>query len=150
MTRVYKGWRRMSEATQPPAPTGQRHEDYDIQLGPVLISGLVLVTITALVLVLMGWLFNAFSTRQAAHDLPPSPLAQTRPALPPEPRLQVAPPQELQQLRAAEEAVLQSYGWVDQAAGVVRLPIERTMELVLERGLPVRPGVPGAVPRDGG
>ena len=134
----------MSETTQPPAPTGQRHEDYDIQPGPVLIFGLALVVITTLVLVLMSWLFNAFSARQAARDLPPAPLAQTRPALPPEPRLQVVPSQELQQLHAAEEAVLQSYGWVDQAAGVVRLPIERAMELLLERGLPVRPGVPGA------
>jgi hypothetical protein len=140
----------MSEATRPPAPTGQRHEDHDIQPGPLLFFGLALVVITALVFVLMVWLFNAFSTRQAARDLPPAPLAQTRPALPPEPRLQVAPPQELQQLRAAEEAVLQSYGWVDQAAGVVRLPIERAMELLLERGLPVRPGVPGAAPQKGG
>jgi hypothetical protein len=116
----------------------------------VLIFGLALVVITVLVFVLMGWLFNAFSTRQAARDLPPAPLAQTRPAQPPEPHLQVAPSKELQLLRAAEEAVLQSYGWVDQAAGVVRLPIERAMELLLERGLPVRPGVPGAARQEGG
>jgi hypothetical protein len=112
--------------------------------------GVGLMVITALVLLLMSWLFTAFSTRQAAHDTPPSSLAQTRPALPPEPRLQVAPPQELQQLRASEDAVLHSYGWVDQAAGVVRLPVERAMELLLERGLPVRPGVPGAAPTEGG
>jgi hypothetical protein len=34
---------------------------------------------------------------------------------------------------------LEGYGWVDRQAGVVRLPIERAMELVLERGLPTRP-----------
>jgi hypothetical protein len=33
---------------------------------------------------------------------------------------------------------LQSYGWIDQQKGVVRIPIERAMELTAERGLPVR------------
>jgi hypothetical protein len=34
--------------------------------------------------------------------------------------------------------MLTTYGWMDQNAGVVRLPIERAKELILERGLPVR------------
>jgi hypothetical protein len=150
MTHAYEGWRIMSEAAQHPAPTGQRHEGHDVQLGPVVISGLLLIVVTVLVFWLVGWLLNAFTARQAARDVAPSSLAQTRPALPPEPRLQVAPSQELQELRASEEAVLQSYGWVDQAAGIVRLPMARAMELVLERGLPVWPVAPGAAPGDGG
>jgi hypothetical protein len=116
----------------------------------VVISGLLLIVMTVLVFWLAGWLLNAFTAHQAARDVAPSPLAQTRPALPPEPRLQVAPSQELQELRASEEAVLQSYGWVDQAAGIVRLPMARAMELVLERGLPVWPVAPGAAPGAGG
>ncbi|MCA1555006.1 MAG: hypothetical protein LC737_11585, partial [Chloroflexi bacterium] len=31
------------------------------------------------------------------------------------------------------------YGWVDQSAGITHIPIERAMELLLERGLPTRP-----------
>ena len=34
--------------------------------------------------------------------------------------------------------MLGSYGWVDSDGGVVRMPIDRAVELVLERGLPVR------------
>lgn len=41
-----------------------------------------------------------------------------------------APNPALQQLRAEEEANLGSYGWVEEEAGTVRLPIERAMELV--------------------
>ena len=40
---------------------------------------------------------------------------------------------------------MHSYGWVDQQAGVVRIPIDRAMELLAQRGLPTRPQA-GAVP----
>jgi len=56
----------------------------------------------------------------------------------PEPRLQLAPREDLAALRTREDAELNSYGWVDKTSGVVRIPIDRAMDLVLERGLPVR------------
>ena len=61
----------------------------------------------------------------------------------PEPRLQIAPQLDLAAMRAREETELHSYGWVDRQAGVVRLPIDRAMELMVQRGLPVR-GDPNA------
>jgi hypothetical protein len=45
---------------------------------------------------------------------------------------------------------LVGYGWVDREAGIVRLPIERAMELLLERGLPTRPEAEVAGFRDAG
>jgi len=42
------------------------------------------------------------------------------------------PDQALQQLDADQLAALTSYGWVDQQRGVVRIPIERAMQLVVE------------------
>jgi hypothetical protein len=61
-------------------------------------------------------------------------------ALPPaaEPRLQADPPRDLREHRRREEALLSTAGWVDREAGVVRIPVERAMELVAERGLPHR------------
>src|SRR5580698_3645026 len=38
-----------------------------------------------------------------------------------------------------EENTLYSYGWIDEKAGTVRIPIERAMDLIVQRGLPVRP-----------
>jgi hypothetical protein len=38
-----------------------------------------------------------------------------------------------------QEKQLNSYGWVDETAGVAHIPIERAMELTVQRGLPVRP-----------
>ena len=38
-----------------------------------------------------------------------------------------------------QENQLNSYGWVDKDAGVAHIPIERAMELIVQRGLPVVP-----------
>jgi hypothetical protein len=42
----------------------------------------------------------------------------------------------LANLRAAEEADLDSYGWIDRNSGTVHIPIDRAMQLLLQRGLP--------------
>ena len=67
-----------------------------------------------------------------------APTRKPRQRLPPEPRLQTNPRQDLSDLRAREDQLLNSYGWVDKNTGVVRIPIERAMQLIVERGLPTR------------
>lgn len=54
------------------------------------------------------------------------------------PVLQVSPSGDLKDFRAREEQELNSYGWVNKTTGVVRLPVERAMEIVLRQGLPQR------------
>jgi hypothetical protein len=56
--------------------------------------------------------------------------------------LQIHPAHYLEQLRQGEDEKLNSYGWVDQKAGTVRIPIDRAMDLLIEKGLPVRAGSP--------
>jgi hypothetical protein len=56
----------------------------------------------------------------------------------PSPHLQVSPPADMAAFRAQEEQGMTNYAWIDRSNGVVRIPIERAMELLLERGLPVR------------
>jgi hypothetical protein len=56
------------------------------------------------------------------------------------PHLQLSPPKDLREFRAREETELNTYGWIDRTNGVVRVPIDRAMELVLQRGLPTRAG----------
>jgi hypothetical protein len=38
-----------------------------------------------------------------------------------------------------QEQQLNGYGWADEKSGVAHIPIERAMELTVQRGLPVRP-----------
>jgi hypothetical protein len=56
----------------------------------------------------------------------------------PQPHLQLSPPADMAAFRAGEEGALTNYAWIDRTNGIVRIPIERAMELLLERGLPVR------------
>src|SRR5207247_7461652 len=56
-----------------------------------------------------------------------------------EPRLQVNPQADWQRVRATDEARLSSYG--QDAGGAVRIPIDRAIDLVAQRGLPARAGV---------
>jgi hypothetical protein len=56
----------------------------------------------------------------------------------PEPRLQRAPVADLDKFRAAEDQILNTYGWVDQANGRVHIPIDRAMDMLPQEGLPTR------------
>jgi hypothetical protein len=62
--------------------------------------------------------------------------------IPPPPRIEEHPSIDIQQLHAQEDHVLSTYGWTDKNAGVVRIPIDRAMELQLERGFPTRKETP--------
>jgi hypothetical protein len=116
--------------------------DREIDARAVVYSVVGVFAVSALVLALMVGLFHVLESRQRRLDPPPSPLAEAGlRRLPPGPRLQAAPERQLQELRRTEEHLLDSYGWVDQASGVARIPIERAMDLILERGLG-----PGAQP----
>jgi hypothetical protein len=91
----------------------------------------------------------------AAHQPPPNPLVEspteTREVSPqaaqkfPEPRLEKNERLEINDFRLKEEQTLNTYGWVDQKAGIVHIPIERAMQLIAERGLPTTPRV-GTIP----
>lgn len=128
----------MSEPHSHAVPAQHQTVAQEVQVRPLVLFALCLAGLTGLVLLSMSWLFTATTARQARLDAPLAPMAQTASPLPPEPRLQVKPAQDWRQLRAEEEAILQSYGWVDRSAGVVRLPIARAIELLAERGLPSR------------
>jgi hypothetical protein len=57
----------------------------------------------------------------------------------PNPKLEEDERGQLNGIRLTEEQTLNSYGWVDEKAGTIHIPIERAMDLLAQRGLPVRP-----------
>jgi len=56
----------------------------------------------------------------------------------PNPKLEEDERGQLNGIRLEEEKTLYSYGWVDEKAGTVRIPIDRAVDLLVQRGLPVR------------
>jgi hypothetical protein len=119
----------------------RKYEDSDISVGRLFafaggVAGLVIfgVIVSALA-------FRFFVRRQPLGP-PAAPFENVR-QLPPEPRLQVEAPQDLKRYRADQDEILSSYGWIDQKAGIVRIPIDQAMDILLQKGYPVRtaPGV---------
>jgi hypothetical protein len=136
------------------------HEESDVAVRPLLwfVGGLTLFTlVTCLAMFLM---FEFFRSREESQELAPSPLArQGAERLPPEPRLQLAPGWEVetdgkrQDLSYSADNVghvpqpwseyllvneewqheLKEYGWADQQAGTVRIPVDDAINLYLER-----------------
>ena len=112
------------------------HETRDINVRVVAWCALGLVTAAVIVLLSTAGLF-AFFKREHPSPFAPSRITDPHP-IAPEPRLQTNDRADLERFRAAEEQKLNSYGWVDKDAGVIRIPIGRAMDLTAQRGVPVR------------
>jgi hypothetical protein len=141
------------------------HGDYerrDIGVRAVyyFLAGLVLALAVAYLAV--NVFFHVLEKRSRADQTPVSPLAATAPAdtrrLPPEyktdsegadyekylrknfpePQLETNERTELNTIRQREEDTLRTYGYVDENAGTVRIPIDRAIDLLAQRGLPTR------------
>jgi len=114
-----------------------RHEETDVNVWGVGKFAIVLVLVCIASLALLVGLFHYFMTREGGR-LPETAAGLPAGPLPPEPRLQSNPRLDLREMRADEDRVLESYGWVDRQKGVVRIPIERAIDLLAQRGLPSR------------
>ena len=114
--------------------------DQEIDVRAVLSFGSGLALTMILVLSAVWLLLDHWRSRQIALDPPPSPIAEARaPRLPPEPRLQSSPARDMEELRAREDAILKTYGWVDPQAGIGRIPIDRAVDLLVEKGISAPP-----------
>jgi hypothetical protein len=119
---------------------GVGHEQSEANLQLVVFSAIGLAIATLFVLLIVWGAFNLLKNQEQAQAQvdQPSPLSPTAAGLPAGvPKLEDKPWLSYRDLRKHEDEVLSTYGWQDQKAGVVRIPIDRAMELTLQRGLPV-------------
>ncbi len=79
-----------------------------------------------------GLVFNPDST--SAIDVVPAS----------EPRLQLSPRADMSIYRAQQVEELNSYGWLNKDAGIVRIPIDRAIDVIATKGLPARPAAEAA------
>ena len=121
----------------PPGATYE-HSDIDPAIGYkfALWLGVAMAISAGIVYGSFAWFVRGGIARDAAVQQ--FPLAAGAQKEPPTPRLQTQPFKDVYLLRQTEAATLESYAWVDKEAGIVRVPIERAMELTLERGLTTR------------
>lgn len=163
-------------AEQPQHPTGSvlnvetHHEKSDVNVRALIWFAVIFIAFAAVTHVLLWVLFKAYANR-ARHQVGAPPMTRVaRPAdmnVPLQPRLQPFPTKEptgiaispvdatpvvdMAHMRAGEDQQLATAGWIDRQKGIVRIPIERAKQLVLQRGLPVNTATSapvGAIPPD--
>jgi hypothetical protein len=120
------------------------HERKDVNVFQITAFGIALLFSCIVVVFAMWAMFDFLYGRESAKN-PPNPpsMVMERQKLPPQPRLQATPKIELNRLRHNEEAILTSYGWLDQSKGTVRIPIDQAIDIVARKGLPSRPSPAG-------
>ena len=117
-----------------------QHEPGDVDARALTKFGLTMSGLIVVFLFGLWGLFEYFVRHEAAINAPPSPAAMVNSQKqPPEPRLQPDPVRDLRQMQSDENRLLRQYAWVDPDKGVVKIPIDRAMDLVAQRGLPVWP-----------
>lgn len=133
------------------------HSGEPVEQDAVSFSGIgwfvvILVGTTVACQLIVWGLFEFSAWRVGRNEAPRSVMAapSTNPVIengvistgadaPPRPALLVQEPTVLREYQARHREMQQTYGWVDQTMGTIRLPIDRAKDLVLERGLPSRP-----------
>jgi hypothetical protein len=115
--------------------TGYEVEDASVR--EVVLTGVGLAVGTIIVCVAVFGLFRVLSSQEVKARRPITEVSAP-PRQPPAPHLEEKPWEELEALRAKEEQTLSTYGWVNRETNAVRIPVERAMQIIAQRGLPVR------------
>jgi hypothetical protein len=124
-----------NRAHETPESTHDSNLDHcDVDVRFVSGSALGLIAVCAIALLGLTWFLStleSFANRKTAPTNSPD-----AKQMPPQPRLQPDPSVELEALRKSEKHRLATYGWTDRKNQVVRIPIDRAIQLLAERGLP--------------
>ena len=123
-----------------PTPPGAQHEHTDIDPSVGYKFAVWLVVAMLLSGAIVYGTFYFFERQQQAADVSTQkyPLATGQVRQPPSPNLQNQPFKDIYSLRKTEAEKQMSYGWVDKEGGIARIPIDRAMEVMLQRGFSTR------------
>jgi hypothetical protein len=141
----------MTDEKHPANATG--HGDYersDIGARGVLYFLAGLAVAVVFVYLIVAGIYSYLDKRAASEQAPVNPLITNAPTdtrhisgeYPqgafPNPRLETDERGQLNDIRLKEEQTLSTYDYIDKNAGTVRIPIDRAMDLIAQRGLPMR------------
>ena len=104
-------------------------------VGTIAIFCVCLVLLAAMSIFLPGAILHYFETHDNGNQARPVESNLDAHKLPPEPRLQDNAVGDLRKMQSEEDRILNTYEWVDQKKGVVRIPISRAIDLLAQRGL---------------
>jgi hypothetical protein len=115
-----------------------RHEPSDVSVRGVLLFAVGMIVFGVVVQVVIAVMFNVLAAREEARKASSFPLASPRSELPPTPRLEGIEPMPSPVPGGGDP---DAPAWVDEKAGLVRMPVSKAIDRALEEGwLTVRKG----------
>jgi hypothetical protein len=149
----------------------ERHEASDVNVRLILAFGVFLVVLAAVIHIVLYGFYRGLDKLYESGQAPQNPMVQVAGSAPgvgqpenilnesetgpaatrrlvatfPEPRLQPDEYRDYVVFRKRVDEQLNSYSWIDKNTGSVRIPVDRAIELVAERGLPVNEAAPSPV-----
>lgn len=134
-----------------------KHEDIrwersDLNFRGVLLGGVGILAGMWLSIALLFFYFNFLKQHRADVSPPPLPIASGANPLPPAPRLQASPRQDLNTFQAQQTWELTHYYWLDKSKGQVAIPIEQAIRMLARRSIPPQNGLanPTSTPPEDG
>lgn len=127
-------------ATEPLAPSpAPRFEHADAGTRGLFLFFVFMVCALVLIAVILAAFFGYLSRSDRPAPFVSAPFGNVRPVPNDTPLLQPTPSQDIRGYMQSQQHMLDSYGWIDRKNGIVRIPVDQAMRLILEEGLPVRP-----------
>lgn len=133
-----------SHAGHPQGPLDNpdvQHETADINIGAIIWFVVILSVVVLSMNGSMWAMFRALQYFERKYEPAVSPLAAPAAQVKdfPAPSLQTTPWTDLKAFRAAQRSHAENYGWVDEKLGIAHVPIAKAKEMLLKKGIPVRP-----------
>jgi hypothetical protein len=137
------------EIPEGPPPIEEGHEPSDVGIRGIrgiVIFGIVFVVVAVVVEVIMIGVMDVFKSEQTALNKTKPELFKDETGQFPLPQLQPNTTADMAEFRHSESQGLEGYSWVNEKEGIARIPIERALKIVADRGLPKAPPDPTPAP----
>jgi hypothetical protein len=136
------------------------HEKSDVNVKALFAFGVAFVIFAAVSHFVLYVMYKQFVKHEKANQHVPLTMMERPESVPQIPRLQPFPTKvasdtippmsntpvtDMEDMRAAQERELHSYGYIDRQKGVVHIPIEEAKKLALQRGFAPVTSVPASV-----
>jgi hypothetical protein len=121
------------------------HEANTLRVRGLLGFAAALIGVTVLVQVILAVVMREFSSEEKELDSLAVPRYAGDTGGFPAPRIQPDPAEELTKMKTEDLGQLGQYGWIDRTAGIAHIPVDRAIDILAKRGLPI-PAAGGPAP----
>ena len=117
-------------------PVTRGHETSDANFRVLVMTGIGLLGVMIVGMLISWAVYAIFEELTANPGAPTETFTTPERVPPPAPNLEANPRDTLLVLRRIEDSLLTTYGWSKKDSGLVRVPIEKAMKMIVEQGLP--------------